>query len=70
MSQSRTWSFLESWANVGVGFGVNFVANLVVLPWFGFHIRPGQALSMGAVSTVISVARTYALRRVFNRVGR
>lgn len=70
MSQSRTWSFVESWANVAVGFVVNFLANLTILPWFGFAIRPGQALSMGAIFTVISVARSYALRRWFNGLGR
>jgi hypothetical protein len=70
VSQSRTWSFIESWANVAVGFGVNFLANLVVLPWFGFAIKPGQALLMGSVFTVISVARSYCLRRVFEGVGR
>ena len=70
MSQPRLWSLLEAWANVAVGFGVNYVANLVVLPWFGFAIKPGQAFKMGLVFTGISVARSYALRRVFNGVKR
>jgi hypothetical protein len=69
VSQTRTWSFVESWANVAVGFGVNFLANLTILPWFGFAIKPGQALSMGAIFTVISVVRSYALRRAFNRLA-
>jgi hypothetical protein len=67
MSQSRAWSLVESWANVAVGFGVNWIANLLVLPWFGFAISGRQAALMGCVFTVISVTRSYALRRAFNR---
>jgi hypothetical protein len=47
----------------------NFLANLTILPWFGFAIKPGQALTMGAIFTVISVVRSYALRRAFNRLA-
>lgn len=68
--QSRWWSLLEANANVVVGFGVNYVANLTVLPWFGFHVRPGQALGIGLVFTAISLVRSYALRRWFEGVGR
>lgn len=68
--QSRRWSLIESLAGVVVGFAINWAANLFVLPWFGFAIRPGQAFKMGLVFTGISVARSYALRRVFNGVKR
>jgi hypothetical protein len=70
VSQSRTWSAIEAWANVAVGFGVNYVANLTVLPWFGFRVSGRQALGMGLVFTGISLVRSYALRRVFEGVGR
>lgn len=70
MSQSRLWSFAEAWANVGLGFGVNFVANLVVLPHFGFDVKPRQALGIGLWFTAISLGRSYLLRRVFNGVGK
>jgi hypothetical protein len=69
VSQSRAWSAIEAWVNVCVGFAVNYAANLVVLPLFGFHVKPGQALGIGGVFTVISLARSYALRRAFNGVG-
>jgi hypothetical protein len=68
--QSRLMSFVEAWANVGVGFGVNFAANLVVLPWFGFQVKPMQAFGIGMAFTGISLARSYVLRRVFEGVGR
>lgn len=69
VKQSRVWSLVESWVNVGVGFGVNFAANLLVLPHFGLHVRPSQAFGLGVVFTAISVTRSYLLRRWFVSLG-
>ena len=66
MTQTRLGSFVEAWANVAVGFGINWAANMLVLPLFGFHVTGAQAFGMGLVFTVISVARSYAIRRWFN----
>jgi hypothetical protein len=68
--QSRLMSFAEAWAGVIVGFGINYLANLYLLPLWGLRVRPAQALSIGLVFTIISLARSYALRRVFEGVGR
>lgn len=68
MSQTRLGSWLEAWANIAVGFGINWCANLVVLPLFGFHVSAGQAFHIGLVFTGISLVRSYCLRRLFNRV--
>ena len=70
MSQPRWWSLVEAIANVVVGFGINYLANLTVLPLFGFHVKPSQALGIGVIFTGISLVRTYVLRRVFEWVGR
>ena len=66
MTQTRLGSFIEAWANVAVGFGINWAANMLVLPLFGFHVTGAQAFGMGLVFTVISVSRSYAIRRWFN----
>jgi hypothetical protein len=66
MAQTKIGSFTEAWANIAVGFAINFTANLVVLPWFGLAITPGKAFSIGLVFTAISLARSYVLRRWFN----
>lgn len=66
MSQTKLGSFAEAWANIAVGFGVNFTANLIVLPMFGFNVTPSDALGIGVVFTVISLIRSYVLRRWFN----
>lgn len=66
MEQTKLGSFVESLANTSVGFGINYCANLVVLPWFGFDVSYSQAALMGVVFTVISVVRGYVVRRYFN----
>lgn len=66
MAQTRLGSFVEAWANIAVGFGVNFTANLIVLPRFGFDVKPVDAFGIGLVFTAISLARSYVIRRWFN----
>ena len=64
--QSRLQSLVEAWANVLIGFAINMAANIVVLPAFGYNVTVSDAFGIGLVFTVISVARSYALRRWFN----
>lgn len=66
MSQSRLGSFVEAWANIAVGFTVNYVANLLIFPLFGFHISLEANFLMGLIYTAISLARSFLLRRYFN----
>lgn len=66
MNQTRIGSLIEAWANVAIGFLINFCANLLILPLIGFHISVGQNLFIGVLYTVISVARSYCIRRWFN----
>lgn len=66
MSQSRLGSLIEAWANIAVGFTINWCANMVVLPWFGFEVTASQAFGIGVVFTAISLARSYLIRRWFN----
>jgi len=62
--QTRLESFIEAWINVAIGFGINFTANLLILPAFGFtSLTVGQNFVIGIIYTVISVARSYAIRR-------
>ena len=66
MSQTKTGSFIEAWINVAIGFSINYVANLVIFPLFNMHISLTDNLLMGGIYTLISVARSYAIRRWFN----
>lgn len=65
--QTRIGSFVESWANIAVGFTINFTANLLILPLFGFHsLTLEKNFVIGLLYTLISLARSYCLRRWFN----
>lgn len=66
MKQSKLGSFIEAWANVLIGFSINFMANLLVFPLFGMHITLSDNFLLGLIYTVISVARSYVVRRWFN----
>lgn len=68
MSQTHLGSWLEAWANIAIGFAINWVANMAILPLFGFHVTGTQAFHIGLIFTVISLVRSYVLRRVFNRI--
>ena len=65
MKQSRVMSLVESVANVVVGYGVAVVTQMLIFPIFGLQTTLAQNLKMGAVFTVVSIARSYALRRLF-----
>ena len=65
MKQSRLMSLVESVANVIAGYGVAVVAQLLIFPVFGLHATLAQTLQMGVVFTLVSILRSYALRRLF-----
>lgn len=66
MSQSRVGSFVETITNTAIGYLINFFANLVILPRFGYHVTVHDTFWIGIWFTGISIARSYVLRRVFN----
>ena len=70
MSQSRAGSLLEAIFNIVVGFSINWLANLCILPLFGFAVTGGQAFGIGLFFTAISLVRSYVIRRFFNRRAR
>lgn len=68
MTQSRTMSAVESVANVTIGYGVAVATQAAVFPLFGIHATAADHLAIGAIFTVVSLVRSYLLRRVFNRM--
>lgn len=66
MTQTRLGSLIEAIINVIIGFSINFAANMLIFPLFGFHITPSANLALGLIYTVISVVRSYGVRRWFN----
>ena len=65
--QTKLGSIAEAWANIAVGFTINFCANMLILPLFGFHnLSLSKNFVIGLLYTVISLVRSYVLRRWFN----
>jgi hypothetical protein len=65
--QTKLGSIAEAWANITVGFSINYAANMLILPLFGFKTLTALTnFEIGLLYTVISLARSYVLRRWFN----
>jgi hypothetical protein len=67
MSQSRRHSAYEAIINVAVGLTINLMLNFAVFPLFGWEISLEQNIALGVIYTVVSIVRSYTLRRLFNR---
>lgn len=68
MKQSRLMSLVESVANVVVGYGVAVVTQILIFPVFGLQTTLAQNMKLGAAFTLVSIARSFALRRLFERI--
>lgn len=61
-------SLVEAIANVVVGYGVAVVAQILIFPVFGLQATLAQNLKMGAIFSAVSIARSFTLRRMFERL--
>ena len=68
MKQSRLMSFIEAITNVIVGYGVAVVTQVLTFPIFGLQTTLGQNLAMGGIFTIVSLFRSFALRRLFEAI--
>jgi len=64
--QSRWMSLIEATTNIVVGYGLAVLTQMLVFPVFGLRASLGENLAIGAVFTVISLVRSFVLRRAFN----
>lgn len=69
MTQSRRASLLESAANIVIGYGVAVAAQVVIFPLYGMDVPLGDNLMIGGLFTIVSLVRSYCLRRVFNKLS-
>jgi len=67
--QSPRESIIEAWVNIVLGFSINFVANLLILPLAmpDGHLSLAANWWMGWIFTTVSIVRQFAIRRWFNR---
>ena len=64
--QSRLSSAFEAAANVAIGYLVSVLANVLILPLFGYNVTIGDSFAIGLAFTLVSLVRSYLLRRAFN----
>lgn len=67
--QSRKHSFYESCANIFIGYWVAVGATQAILPLFGYPVAFSENLAISGLFTVVSLVRSYCLRRLFNKIS-
>ena len=66
MNQTKLESLLESSVNIFIGYFVALASQLLIFPLFDINIPLSSNLWIGAWFTVISLLRSYVIRRWFN----
>lgn len=64
--QSRWMSLVESVSNIAVGYCLAVLTQVLLFPLFGLSISLGENFGIAAVFTLISLIRSFVLRRLFN----
>jgi hypothetical protein len=67
MQQTKLGSLIESIMNILIGYGVALISQILVFPMFDIHVSLETNLWIGAWFTVISLVRSYVIRRWFNK---
>lgn len=65
--QSKLGSLVEASVNVAIGFCVSVAVGRFAYPLFGYEVTLMDNASLTVVFTVTSMARSYIIRRLFNR---
>lgn len=66
--QSRKGSLAESIANVVVGYWVATISQIIIFGYYDVHFSLKTNMIIGVWFTLISVIRSFTLRRVFNAI--
>ena len=66
--QSRLMSMVETLTNIAIGLVVSFLSQIVIFKLYDIHISLSQNVEITLYFTVISIVRSYALRRAFNSI--
>lgn len=66
--QTPRGAIVEAWTNIAIGFSVNWLANLVLIPMMspGGHMTLAANFWGGWIYTSISILRQFVIRRWWN----
>lgn len=65
--QTKKHSLYEALTNTAIGFGVSWASTFAIFPLVGLHTSAGTNLKITCYFTVVSIVRSYLLRRFYNR---
>jgi len=65
--QTRPQSMIEAFINVLIGYFVALATQMIVFPLYDMEVSLSQNIQIGLIFTVVSITRSYLLRRLFNR---
>jgi hypothetical protein len=65
--QTRRMSVVETCTSTALGFALSYALNVVLHAALALPMSAGQNLLMTGAFTVLSLVRSYFLRRLFNR---
>jgi len=65
--QSKKHSLIESMTSTAIGLAINTTAQHLIFPLYGIYISWHQNFSIAVIFTFISIARSYVIRRWFNK---
>lgn len=63
--QTRRQSLEEAIVNILVGYSLQVVAAYYFLPWFNLHPSITESALIGGIMTVLSIIRSYGIRRFY-----
>ena len=65
--QSKLESLYEAVINTFIGFVIAFISQLIFFPIVGIEATLGQNVLLTILFTLVSIVRTYIIRRYFNK---
>ena len=68
-TQSKEESFLEAGTNVAIGFALALLTQALAYPLLGITSTPAANSIVALIFTVVSLIRSYLVRRAFETFG-
>jgi len=65
--QKKKHSFIESIINVLIGYFIAVLSQVIIFPFFGVDIPLRDNFIIGGYFTLISIIRSYTVRRFFTK---
>lgn len=65
--QTKLRSFIEATLNIVIGSSVALLSQLILFPLFDIHVSFATDLWLTLWFTIISLIRSYTLRRIFSK---